>query len=33
MAERYERVGVGWHCAKVQGRIELNIEKTQSKDL
>ena len=27
MPERYERVLVGWHCAKVKGRVELKIEK------
>ena len=25
MPERYERVGVGWHCAKVKGHAELKI--------
>ena len=33
MPERYERVLVGWHCAKVKGRVELKIETSQSKDL
>ena len=27
MPERYERVRVGWHCAKVKGHAELKIEK------
>ena len=26
MPERYERVRVGWHCAKVKGHAELKIE-------
>ena len=26
MTDRYERVRVGWHCAKVKGHAELNIE-------
>ena len=25
--ERYKRGLVGWHCAKVKGRVELKIEK------
>ena len=29
MPERYERVRVGWHCAKVKGHAELNIKKTE----
>ena len=33
MPGRYERVCVGWHCAKVKGHAELKIVKTQSKDL
>ena len=32
MAERYERVRVGWHCAKVKGHAEVKIEKKQSRD-
>ena len=27
MPGRYERVCVGWHCAKVKGHAELKIEK------
>ena len=27
MPERYERVRVGWHCAKVKGHAELKIQK------
>ena len=27
MPERYERVRVGWHCAKVKGHVELKKEK------
>ena len=27
MPERYERVRVDWHCAKVKGHAELKIEK------
>ena len=30
MPGRYERVSVGWHCAKIKGHAELKI---QSKDL
>ena len=26
MPDRYERVRVGWHCAKVKGHVELKIE-------
>ena len=26
---RYKRVLVGWHCAKVKGRVGLKIENTQ----
>ena len=33
MPERYKRFLVGWHCAKVKGRVELKIEQPQSKDL
>ena len=33
MPESYERVLVGWQCAKVKGRVELKIDKPQSKDL
>ena len=33
MPESYERVLVGWQCANVKGRVELKIDKTQSKDL
>ena len=32
MPERYERVRVGWHCAKVKGHAELKIKTKQSKD-
>ena len=31
MPERYERVCVGWHCAKVKGHAELKIEKPRVK--
>ena len=31
MAERYERLRVGWHCAKVKGHAELKIEKHRVK--
>ena len=31
MAGRYERVCVGWHCAKVKGHPELKIEKSRVK--
>ena len=31
MPERYERVLVGWHCAKVKGRVELKIKKNRVK--
>ena len=31
MAERYERVRVGWHCAKVKGHAELKIENPRVK--
>ena len=31
MAERYERVRLGWHCAKVKGHAELKIEKNRVK--
>ena len=33
MPGRYERVCVGWHCAKVKGHAELKIVKSQSEDL
>ena len=33
MPERYERVRVGWHCAKVKGHAELKIEKTEKRPL
>ena len=33
MPERYERVHVGWHCAKVKGHAELTIEKPRVKTL
>ena len=33
MPERYERVLIGWYCAKVKGRGELKIDKSQNKDL
>ena len=33
MAGRYERVCVGWHCAKLKGHAELKIVKSQSEDL
>ena len=33
MPERYERVRVGWHCAKVKGHAELKIEKPRLKTL
>ena len=33
MPERYERVRVGWHCAKVKGHAELTIEKPRVKTL
>ena len=29
MPERFKRVLVGWHLAKVRGRLELKIEETQ----
>ena len=29
MPERYERVRVGWHCAKIKGHAELKIEKAE----
>ena len=31
MTGRYERVCVGWHCAKVKGHAELKIEKSRVK--
>ena len=31
MPGRYERVCVGWHCAKVKGHAELKIEKPRVK--
>ena len=31
MAGRYERVCVGWHCAKVKGHAELKIENSRVK--
>ena len=31
MPGRYERVCVGWHCAKVKGHAELQIEKSRVK--
>ena len=31
MAERYERVRIGWQCAKVKGHAELKIEKSRIK--
>ena len=31
MAESYERVRVGWHCAKVKGHTELKIENPRVK--
>ena len=31
MPERYERVRVGWHCAKVRVYAELKIKKTRVK--
>ena len=31
MPGRYERVCVGWHCAKVKGHTELKIEKSRVK--
>ena len=31
MPGRYERVCVGWHCAKVKGHAELKIEKSRVK--
>ena len=31
MPGRYERVRVGWHCAKVKGHAELKIEKSRVK--
>ena len=31
MAGRYERVCIGWHCAKVKGHAELKIEKSRVK--
>ena len=33
MPARYERVRVGWHCAKVKGHAELKIEKPRVKTL
>ena len=33
MPKIYERVHVGWHCAKVKGHAELNIEKPSVKTL
>ena len=33
MPGRYERVCVGWHCAKVKGHAELKIEKPRVKTL
>ena len=33
MPERYQRVLVRWHYAKIKGRVELKIETNQSKDL
>ena len=30
MPESYERVLVGWQCAKVKGCVELKIDETQS---
>ena len=31
MPGRYERVCVGWHCAKVKGHAELKIKKSRVK--
>ena len=31
MPERYKRVLIGWHCAKVKSRVELKIEKNRAK--
>ena len=31
--ERYKRVLIGWHCDKVQGHAELEIEKPRVKTL
>ena len=31
MAGRYERVCVGWHCAKVKGHAKVKIEKSRVK--
>ena len=31
MPGRYERVRVGWHCAKVKGHAELKIGKSRAK--
>ena len=31
MPGRYERVCVGWHCAKVKGHAELKIERSREK--
>ena len=33
MPERYERVHVGWHCAKVNGHAELKMGKPRVKTL
>ena len=33
MPEIYERVHVGWHCAKAKGHAELNIENPRVKTL
>ena len=33
VAERYERVRIGWHCAKVKGHAELKIERSRVKTL
>ena len=33
MPERYKRILVGWHCAKVKSCVEQKIEKAQRKDL
>ena len=33
MPERYERVRVGWDCAKVKGHVELNIQNPRVKTL
>ena len=31
MPERYKNVLVGWHCVKVEGHVELKIEKNRVK--